>query len=145
MESKALWKSNDNSIPGIFCTLVYSITSDISLMFSPIYLPSTKPVWSGWISLVSTDSRRLAIAFVAILRSTFSSVIGLQFPNSSKEPSSLGINVITPLRCETVSSLIAWASLKLAIRSFPNFLLLFMFPTVFLKTYGKCCWRFRPK
>ena len=47
------------------------------------------------------------IAFAAILRSTFNSVIGLQFPISSREPSSLGIKVITPLRCETVSSLSA--------------------------------------
>ena len=46
----------------------------------------------------------LAIALVAILQSTFSSVTGLQFESSSSEPSSLGIKVITPLRCEMVSS-----------------------------------------
>ena len=74
-------------------------------MFSPIYLPFTKPVWSGWIRFGSIDSRRLAIAFAAILKSTFNNVIGRQFDNSNKEPSSFGINVITPLRCEMVSSL----------------------------------------
>ena len=45
-----------------------------------------------------------AIVLVAILQSTLSSITGLQFDRSSKEPSSLGIKVITPLRCKIVSS-----------------------------------------
>ena len=55
-----------------------------------MYLPFTKPVWSGWMRFGSTDSSRLAIAFAAILQSTFNNVIGLQFGRSSNQPSSIG-------------------------------------------------------
>ena len=49
------------NISVIFCPLVYSIASDISLAFSPIYLSLTKPVRQGFICLEVTGSRRLAI------------------------------------------------------------------------------------
>ena len=51
-------------------------------MFSPIYLAFTKPVWSGWIKFGSIDSRRLAIAFAAILKSTFNNVIVIYLQRS---------------------------------------------------------------
>ena len=46
----------------------------------------------------------LVIALAAILQSTLSKVIGRQFCNSSNEPSSFGIRVIIPLRCDVESS-----------------------------------------
>ena len=92
----------------------------ISRIFSPMYLPFTKPVWPEWIRFGSVGSIRLAIAFDAILRSTLSSVIGLQFERSRSDPSSFGIKVIIPLRCEMESSPLSCASLKLAIKSFPK-------------------------
>ena len=85
-----------------------------------MYLPFTKPVWSGWIRFGSVGSVRLAIAFDAILRSTFSSVIGLRFERSRSDPCSLGIKVIILLRCEMENSPFSCASLKLAIKSFPK-------------------------
>ena len=90
----------------------------ISWIFSSMYLPFTKPVWSEWIRFGSVGSMRLAIAFDAILRSTFSSVIGLQFERSTSDPSSFSIKVINPLHCEMESSLFSCASLKLAINRF---------------------------
>ena len=51
MVSKAFWKSRSSNIPGILCNLVCSMISFINLIFWPMYLPLTKPVWSGWISL----------------------------------------------------------------------------------------------
>ena len=92
----------------------------ISRIFSPMYLPFTKPFWSEWIKFGNVGSMRLAIAFDAILRSTFSSVIGLQFGRSTSDPSSFGIKVINPLCCEMDSSPFSCASLKLAIKSFPK-------------------------
>ena len=112
IKSKALWKSSDVRKPGRFCKL-------ISQIFSPMYLPFTKPVWSKWIKFGNIGSMRLAIAFDAILRSTFSSVIGLQFERSRSDPS-FGIKVINPLCCEMESSPFLYASLKLAIKSFPK-------------------------
>ena len=85
-----------------------------------MYLPFTNPVWSEWIRFGSVGSMCLAIAFDAILRSTFSSVIGLQFERSRSDPSSFGIRVIKPLRCQMESSPFSCASLKLAIKSFPK-------------------------
>ena len=92
----------------------------VSRIFSPMYLPFTKPAWSEWIRFDSVGSMRLAIAFDAILRSTFSSVIGLQFERSRSDPSYFGIKLIHPLRCEMESSPSSYASLKLAIKSFPK-------------------------
>ena len=85
-----------------------------------MYLPFTKPVWSEWIRFGSVGSMRLAFALDAILRSTFSSVISLQFERSRSDPSSFGIKVINPLRCEMESSPFPCTSLKLAIKSFPK-------------------------
>ena len=48
-----------------------------------------------------------AFALVAILQSTLSKVIGLQFCNSSNEPSSFGIIVTIPLRCDMESSFVS--------------------------------------
>ena len=111
IESKAFRKSSDVRMPGRFCRLVYSIMSFISRIFSPMYLPFTKPVWSEWIKFGSVGSIRLAIAF---------DVIGLQFERSRSDPSSFGIKVIIPLRCEMENSPCSYASLKLAIKSFPK-------------------------
>ena len=63
---------------------------------------------------------RLAIAFDAILRSSLSSVIGLQFERSKSDPSSFSTKVIVPLRCEMESSPFSSASLKLAMKWFPK-------------------------
>ena len=120
IESKALRKSSDVSMPGRFCRLVYSIMSLISRIFSLTYLPFTKPVWSKWIRFGSVGSMCLAIAFDVILSSTLSSVIGLQFERSRSDPSSFATKVIIPLRCEMESSPFSWASLKPAIKSFPK-------------------------
>ena len=48
-----------------------------------------------------------------------SKVIGLQFCRSNKSESSLGIRVITPLRCEMESSPTSKAWFRLFIRSVP--------------------------
>ena len=53
---------------------------------------------------VDNGSILLVIALAAILQSTLSKVIGRQFCNSSNEPSSFGIRVIIPLRCDVESS-----------------------------------------
>ena len=69
-----------------------------------MYLPFTKPVCLEWISFGSVGSMRLAIAFDAILRSTLSSFIGLQFERSKSDLSYFGTKVMIPLRCEMESS-----------------------------------------
>ena len=121
IESKAFLKSSDVRMPGRFCRLVCSIISLISRIFSPMYLPFTKPIWSEWIRFGSVGSMRLAIAFDAILRSSLSSVIGLQFERSKSDPS-FGTKVTIPLRCEMESSPFPRASLKIAMKSFPKIL-----------------------
>ena len=88
-ESKASLKSRDTRILGMLCVLVNSIVSIISRIFSPIYLPFIKPVWSGLTNFGSDASSRFAMALVAILLSTLSKVIGRQFDKSNKEPSVL--------------------------------------------------------
>ena len=56
-----------------------------------------KPVWSWLINFGSDASSLFAIALVGILQSTLRSVISRQLDKSSKEPSSSGIRVMTPL------------------------------------------------
>ena len=90
IELKAFRKSSDVRMRGRICRLVYSIISLISRIFPPMYLPFTKPVCLEWIKFGSVGSMRLAIAFDAILRSTLSSVIGLQFERSKSDLSSFG-------------------------------------------------------
>lgn len=96
-ESKAFLKSKDTKIPGMLCVLVYSIASIISRMFSPIYRPFIKPVWSRLTDFCSDVSSLFAMTLVAILLSTLRRVIGRQFDKSKKEPSSFGIRVMIPL------------------------------------------------
>ena len=120
IELKAFRKSSDVRMPGRICRLVYSIISLISRIFPFMYLPFTKPVWSEWIKFGSVGSLRLAITFDAILRSTLSSVIGLQFERSKSDPSSFGTKVMIPLRCEMESSPFSCASLILVVKSFPK-------------------------
>ena len=120
IELKAFRKFSDFRMPGRICRLVYSIISLTSQTFSPMYLPFTKPVCLEWIRFGIVDSMRLAIAFDAILRSTLSSVIGLQFERSKSDPSSFVTKVMIPLHCEMESSPFSCASLKLVIKSFPK-------------------------
>ena len=72
MESKAFSKSRKTARPGMFFALVKDIISDIILIPSPINLSLTYPVWLEVIIVGKTFSRRRAIAFVAILVSSFS-------------------------------------------------------------------------
>ena len=61
---------------------------------------------------------RLAIAFDAILRSTLSSFIGLQFERSKSDLSYFGTKIMIPLRCEMESSPFSCASLNLLLNRF---------------------------
>ena len=65
--SKAFSKSKNRSNPGIFLSFAKPITLLISRMFSPMNLPSIKPVWSLFIRSGSTVLMRFAIDFAAIL------------------------------------------------------------------------------
>ena len=74
----------------------------------------------------SINSKRFAIALEAILKSTFSRVIGLQFVSSKSVPSSFGVNVIIPLHWEIPSSPFIWELLltlllhKVTLKSLEN-------------------------
>ena len=66
-ESNAFLKSSETRMPPFFSTLVNSIMSLISLIFSPMYLPFIKPVWSKCTNAGNTTSNLLANAVDAIL------------------------------------------------------------------------------
>ena len=89
-------KSFNNSNPGISFCSVYVMMSQINQIFSPIYHPVIKPVWSVSITL----SRTLLIIFAihpdAILYVQFNRVKGRQFFNNSLDLFGLGIHVIMP-------------------------------------------------
>ena len=72
-------KSEKNTSPGKFCASVVSNTSQISLIFSPIYVPFMKPVCDLFIILGNSGFILFTITFVAILQSTFNKIIGRQF------------------------------------------------------------------
>ena len=78
-ESKAFSKSMRNNKPGIFYSSVNCNRSYISLVFSPINLPSMKPVCSVLIKLFKTCSILLAIEPDAILYTVLNKVMGRQF------------------------------------------------------------------
>ena len=65
--------------PGIFCSSANCNRSYISLVFSPINLPSTKPVCSVLIHLFKTCFILFAIEPDAILYTVFNKVMGHQF------------------------------------------------------------------
>jgi hypothetical protein len=54
IESKAFSKSINNNKPGISFSSAYSIISNKSLIFSPMYLPAIKQVWSLLINVGRT-------------------------------------------------------------------------------------------
>ena len=86
-------------------------------MFCQMFLPFMRPVWSGLIRRLKTFSNLSVIAFDVILLSMSNNVIGCQLASVERSESSLGINVITPLRCEGGISPALYKALKLSTRS----------------------------
>ena len=66
-ESNAFLKSSETRMSLFLSTLVNSIMSLISLIFSPMYLPFIKPVWSVRTNAGNAASNLLAIAVDASL------------------------------------------------------------------------------
>ena len=99
IESKAFSKSMRRRIPGMSCSFVKCRMSYIRRVFSPIYLPGMKPVWSLLIRIGRTDLIRSAIQLEGSLYTVFRRLIGFQFFINCLELSPFGIQVIMPCFC----------------------------------------------
>ena len=77
IESKAFSQSMRRRIPGMSCSTVKYRMSYIRRVFSPIYLPGMKPVWSLLISIGKTDLIHSAIQLEASLYTVFRKLIPL--------------------------------------------------------------------
>jgi hypothetical protein len=99
IESKAFSKSMRRRIPGMSCSSVKCRTSYIRRVFSPIYFPGMKPVWSLLIRIGRTELIRSAIQLEASLYTVFRRLIDLQFFINFLGFSPFGIQVIMPCFC----------------------------------------------